>query len=104
MASDGAQVPADRASKTAGSMVTLEATCLRAVPISFALGDSRRGGRMPHSCPSGQACIRGTRVPVHQIVRMLANGTIEGLLEAYPSITREDIAACLKYAASLSGD
>ena len=53
----------------------------------------------------GQACIRGTRVPVHQIVRMLANGdTIEGLLEAYPSITREDIAACLDYAASISGD
>ena len=55
----------------------------------------------PNVC-HGQACIRGTRVPVHQIVRMLANGdTIEGLLEAYPSITREDIAACLDYAASM---
>ena len=51
----------------------------------------------------GQACIRGTRIPVHQIVRMLANGdTPEDLLEAYPSITREDIAACLDYAASLA--
>jgi uncharacterized protein (DUF433 family) len=34
---------------------------------------------------------------------MLANGdTQEDLLEAYPSITREDIAACLDYAASLT--
>ena len=51
----------------------------------------------------GQACIRGTRIPVYQVVRMLANGdTPEDLLEAYPSITREDIAACLEYAASLA--
>ena len=51
----------------------------------------------------GQACIRGTRIPVHQVVRMLANGdTIEGLLGAYPSVTRDDIAACLDYAASLA--
>ena len=51
----------------------------------------------------GQACIRGTRIPVYQVVRMLANGdTPEDLLEAYPAITREDIAACLDYAASLA--
>lgn len=51
----------------------------------------------------GQACIKGTRIPVHQIVSMLANGdTIEDLLEAYPSITREDILACLEYAATLA--
>jgi uncharacterized protein (DUF433 family) len=44
----------------------------------------------------GQACVRGTRIPVHQIVRMLANGdTIEDLLEEYPSLTREDVLACL---------
>jgi uncharacterized protein (DUF433 family) len=53
----------------------------------------------------GQACIRGTRIPVHQIVRMFAHGdTIERLLSAYPSITREDILACLDYAASLAED
>jgi uncharacterized protein (DUF433 family) len=51
----------------------------------------------------GQACIKGTRIPVHQIVGMLANGdTFEGLLKAYPNITREDIRACLEYAASLA--
>jgi uncharacterized protein (DUF433 family) len=51
----------------------------------------------------GQACIAGTRIPVHQIVHMLANGdTVEGLLEAYPSLKREDIMAALEYAASLA--
>jgi uncharacterized protein (DUF433 family) len=51
----------------------------------------------------GQACVRGTRIPVHQIVRMLANGdTIEELLEDYPSLEREDIFACLDYAAALA--
>jgi len=52
---------------------------------------------------NGQACIKGTRIPVHQILRILANGdTIEDLLQEYPSVTREDILACLDYAASLA--
>ena len=51
----------------------------------------------------GQACITGTRIPVHQIVRMMANGdTVEGLLEDYPNLTREDIMAALDYAAGLA--
>lgn len=49
----------------------------------------------------GQACIKGTRIPVHQIIRMMDNGdTIEELLEEYPSISRDDILACRDYAAS----
>jgi len=51
----------------------------------------------------GQACIKGTRIPVHQIVRMLANGdTIDELLKEYPSLKREGILACLDYAAALA--
>ena len=51
----------------------------------------------------GQACSVGTRIPVHQVIRMLANGdTIEDLIEDYPSLQREDILACLDYAASLA--
>ena len=51
----------------------------------------------------GQACITGTRIPVHQIVQMLANGdTIDDLLESYPTITREDILECLRYASYLA--
>ena len=56
----------------------------------------------PRIC-HGQACVRGTRIPVHQIVRMFAHGdTMETLLDAFPSIVREDILACLDYAASLA--
>ena len=51
----------------------------------------------------GKACIKGTRIPVHQIVKMLANGdTIEELLEEYPSITRDDIYSCLAYVGALA--
>ncbi len=52
----------------------------------------------PRIC-HGQACVKGTRIPVHQIVRMLANGdTIEELLKEYPSLERKDVLACLDYA------
>lgn len=51
----------------------------------------------------GQACIKGTRIPVHQIIRMLASGDkSEEILEDYPSLLAEDIKACLEYAASLA--
>ena len=51
----------------------------------------------------GEACIKGTRIPVHRIVHMLANGdTIEELLEDFPSLSKEDILACLEYSAYLA--
>jgi uncharacterized protein (DUF433 family) len=51
----------------------------------------------------GQACIKGTRIPVYQILHMLANGdTVEELLKEYPSFKREDILACIEYAAELT--
>ncbi len=50
----------------------------------------------------GQACIKGTRIPVHQIVRMIANGdSIDELLKEYPSLTKKDILAAFDYAADL---
>ena len=56
----------------------------------------------PNIC-HGQACIKNTRIPVHQIIGMLANGdTIEELLKEYPSLKRDDILAALNYAASLA--
>ncbi len=56
----------------------------------------------PNVC-HGQACIKGTRIPVHQIVGMLANGdTIDDLLKEYPSLKRDDVLACLNYVASLA--
>jgi uncharacterized protein (DUF433 family) len=44
--------------------------------------------------------VKGTRIPVHQIVRMLASGdSVEDLLAEYPSLTRADIMASLDYVA-----
>lgn len=56
----------------------------------------------PNIC-HGQACVKGTRIPVHQIVRLLANGdAVEDLPQEHPSLTREDILARLNYPASLA--
>jgi uncharacterized protein (DUF433 family) len=56
----------------------------------------------PNVC-HGQACIKGTRIPVHQIVQMLANGdSIDDLLESYPTVKKKDILECLSYAAHLT--
>lgn len=51
----------------------------------------------------GQACVKGTRIPVHQVIRMLANGdSVDELLAEYPSLTRSAVMACLDYAAELA--
>ncbi len=54
---------------------------------------------------SGKPCIRGTRIPVHIILDLLATGeSFEGIKKAYPNITDEDIMACLNYAAVLADE
>ena len=53
----------------------------------------------------GEPVIKGTRVSVAVIVGSIADGMREAeLLEAYPQISREDIRACLKYAAESAQD
>jgi uncharacterized protein (DUF433 family) len=44
----------------------------------------------------GQACVKGTRIPVFHVLRMMANGdSVETLLREFPNLEREDIFACL---------
>ena len=51
----------------------------------------------------GQPCVRGTRIMVWLVVEYLAGGDgIEAVLEAYPSLTREDVKACLAFAAEMT--
>jgi uncharacterized protein (DUF433 family) len=51
----------------------------------------------PNICV-GKPCIRGHRIWVSLILDYLAAGeTIEGLLEAYPSLDRADVLACIAY-------
>jgi uncharacterized protein (DUF433 family) len=48
----------------------------------------------------GQPCIRGMRVTVYDVLSYLAAGMTEGeLLSDFPYLTRDDIRACLTYAA-----
>ena len=48
----------------------------------------------------GKPCIRGLRVTVGTIVGLLASGhTQEKILQEYPYIEKDDIQACLAYAA-----
>lgn len=56
----------------------------------------------PQVC-HGQACVRGTRIPVHLLLAMMANGdSVEVLLQEYPNLTHDDVLACLGYAAMLA--
>lgn len=49
---------------------------------------------------SGKACIRNMRITVQDVLDYLASGmTVEEVLEDFPDLTREDIQACLAYAA-----
>ena len=51
----------------------------------------------------GKPVIKGTRVMVSTILGALAAGdTIEMILEDYPNLEREDIAAALAFASELS--
>ena len=54
----------------------------------------------------GKPVIRGTRIPVDAILRLLGDGeTVEGVLEAWPRLTEADIRAAQAFAADyLSGD
>ena len=49
---------------------------------------------------SGKPCIRGMRITVQDVLEYLAGGmTVEEVLADFPYLTREDILACLAYAA-----
>jgi uncharacterized protein (DUF433 family) len=49
---------------------------------------------------SGKPVVRGTRIMVRNILGMIAGGySTERIIESYPELTREDIAAALEYAA-----
>jgi len=49
---------------------------------------------------SGRPCVRGMRVTVANILRLLAaDHSHQRILESYPYLEEEDIRACLRYAA-----
>jgi uncharacterized protein (DUF433 family) len=49
----------------------------------------------------GVPCVRGTRIPVAMLVRMVADGTMsDELLEEYPQLTADDVREALRFAAA----
>ncbi len=50
---------------------------------------------------SGKPCIKGTRITVYDLLEYMAGGmTEEQILADFPDLTREDIRACLAFAAA----
>lgn len=48
----------------------------------------------------GKPCIRGLRITVYDVLEYLASGMSEDeILSDFPDLTREDIRACLAFAA-----
>ena len=49
---------------------------------------------------SGKPCVRGTRITVSDVLEYLAGGMTEDeVLGDFPELTRDDIRACLAFAA-----
>lgn len=48
----------------------------------------------------GKPCVRNTRISVYDVLSWLASGmSVSEIIDDYPELTKEDIQACLAYAA-----
>ncbi|NHV98189.1 MAG: DUF433 domain-containing protein [Thaumarchaeota archaeon] len=48
----------------------------------------------------GQPCIRGLRIPVSLIIKLIASGkSVKEILDDYPELEEEDVRQALEYAA-----
>jgi len=55
----------------------------------------------PDVC-NGKPVIAGTRITAQTVLEFLAAGdSVEDVLEEYPTLSREDVMACLEYASRL---
>jgi len=53
---------------------------------------------------TGKPVIKGTRIPVEQILKLLAQGlSSDDILKDYPHLKKDDITAALLYAAKIMG-
>jgi uncharacterized protein (DUF433 family) len=58
----------------------------------------------PQQC-DGKPCIRGLRIPVHLILRLLASGkTPPEVVATYPELEPADIQQAMEYAAWLASE
>lgn len=53
----------------------------------------------------GKTVVRGSRIAVELIVEMVADGwSVERIIASYPTLTSDDVHACLHYAAAMLRD
>ena len=53
----------------------------------------------------GRACVRGLRIPVSLVVKLVASDTSTAeILQDYPDLEGEDVSECLNYAAWLASE
>ena len=53
----------------------------------------------------GRACVRGMRIPVSVVLKLLAGGmTTEQIISDYPHLDPLDIDQCIQYAALLADE
>lgn len=58
----------------------------------------------PEIC-RGRAAVRGTRITVEFVLKLLANGyDANDIIREYPEITVDDVAQCAQYASWLASD
>ena len=63
------------------------------------LARARRSITTDEAVLGGVACIKGTRIPAHDIADMLANGDdMRAIREAYPALVEEQVEAAVLYA------
>ena len=63
------------------------------------LARARRSITTDEAVLGGAACIKGTRIPAHDIADMLANGDdMRAIREAYPALVEEQVEAAALYA------
>lgn len=59
---------------------------------------------VPDVC-NGRPVIRGTRIAVQTVLEFLGAGdSVEDVLAEYPTLAREDVQACIDYAARVMGN
>ena len=57
----------------------------------------------PDIC-NGRPVVRGTRITAQTVLEFIGAGdSIDDLLEEYPSLSREDVLACLRFSSRLMG-
>ena len=59
---------------------------------------------VPDVC-NGKPVIRGTRITAQTVLEFLGAGdSVDDVLAEYPTLTREDVQACIDYAARVMGN